>query len=169
MATSSGGHPEVSVAKAVFKECGSFADLRSKTLLELDVQSIRRLSLKPLEGTGVSVVLNPERNQWNLAEGSAPATVRVDAVKTLLAALTRVEAKSVETMAATPEDLRRCGLDAPTLVIAVDFEGQDAVRRNLMLGSVASGGGRYATVGGADAVFVLDRSTTSALMVSITE
>lgn len=169
VATSSGGHPDVSVAKAVFKECGSFADLRSKTLLELDVQSIRRLSLKPLEGTGVSVVLNPERNQWNLAEGSAPATVRVDAVKTLLAALTRVEAKSVETMAATPEDLRRCGLDAPTLVIAVDFEGQDAVRRNLMLGSVASGGGRYATVGGADAVFVLDRSTTSALMVSITE
>ena len=169
VATSSGGHPDVSVAKAVFKECGSFADLRSKTLLELDVQSIRRLSLKPLEGVGVSVVLNPERNLWNLAEGSAPATVRVDAVKTLLAALTRVEAKSVETMAATPEDLRRCGLDAPTLVIAVDFEGQDAVRRNLMLGSVAPGGGRYATVGGADAVFVLDRSTTSALMVSITE
>lgn len=169
VATSSGGHPDVSVAKAVFKECGSFADLRSKTLLELDVQSIRRLSLKPLEGVGVSVVLNPERNLWNLAEGSAPATVRVDAVKTLLAALTRVEAKSVETMAATPEDLRRCGLDAPTLVIAVDFEGQDAVRRNLMLGSAAPGGGRYATVGGADAVFVLDRSTTSALMVSITE
>ena len=169
VATSSGGHPGVSVAKSVFKECGSFADLRSKTLLELDVQSIRRLSLKPLEGVGGAVVLNPERNQWNLAEGSAPATVRVDAVKTLLAALTRVEAKSVETMAATPDDLRRCGLDAPTLVIAVDFEGQDAVRRNIMLGAVAPGGGRYATVGGADAVFVLDRSTTSALMVSITE
>ena len=169
VATSSGVHPDVSVAKTVFRACGSFADLRSKTLLELDSQAVRRLSLKPAEGVGVSVVLNPERNLWNLAEGSAPATVRVDAVKTLLAALTRVEAKSVETMAATPEDLRRCGLDAPTLVIAVDFEGQDAVRRNLMLGAAAPGGGRYATVGGADAVFVLDRSTVSALMVAITE
>lgn len=167
--TSSGVHPDVSVAKTVFKECGPFADLRSKTLLELDSKSVRRLSLKPAEGAGVSVVLDPDRNLWNLAEGSAPATVRVDAIKTLLAALTRVEAKSVETMAATPEDLRRCGLDAPTLVVAVDFEGVDAVRRNLMLGATAPGGGRYATVGGADAVFVLDRSTTSTLMISITE
>lgn len=169
VATSSGVHPDVSVAKSVFRECGPFADLRSKTLLELDSQSVRRLSLRPAEGPGASVVLNPDRNLWNLAEGSAPATVRVDAIKTLLAALTRVEAKSVETMAATPEDLRRCGLGEPALVIAVDFEGQDAVRRNLMLGAVAPGGGRYATVGGADAIFVLDRSTTSALMVSITE
>lgn len=169
VATSSGVHPDVSVAKVVFKECGPFADLRSKTLLELDSRSVRRLSLKPVKGGEVSVVLNPERNLWNLTEGSAPATVRVDAIKTLLVALTRVEAKSVETMAATPEDLRRCGLDAPTLVIAVDFEGVDAIRRNLMLGGIAPGGGRYATVGGADAIFVLDRSTTSALMVPITE
>lgn len=169
VATSSGARPDVSVLKTVFKECGPFTDLRSKTLLELDSRSVRRLSLKSAEGAGASVVYDPERGLWNLAEGSAPATVRVDAVKALLAALIRVEAKSVETMAATPEDLRRCGLDAPALVIAVDFEGVDAVRRNLMLGAVAPGGGRYATVGGADAVFVLDRAMVSALMVSITE
>ena len=169
VATTSGVHPDVSVSRAVFRECGPFANLRSKTLLELDSQSVRRLSLKPAAAAAASVVLDPERSLWNLSEGSAPATVRVDAIKTLLAALTRVEAKSVETMAATPEDLRRCGLDVPALVIAVDFEGVNAVRRNLMLGAAAPGGGRYATVGGADAVFVLDRSTVSALMVSITE
>ena len=169
VATSSGVLPGASVSKAVFKECGPFANLRSKTLLELDSQTVRRLSLKPAEGVGTAVIFNAERGLWHLAEGAAPATVRTDAVKALLAALTRVEAKDVETMAATPEDLLRCGLSAPVLVIAVDFDGQDAVRRNLMLGGVAPGGGRYATVGGADAVFVLDRSTTSALMVSITE
>ena len=38
-----------------------------------------------------------------------------------------------------------------------------------MLGARAPDGGRYATVGGADAVFVLDRATAAALMVSITE
>ena len=78
-------------------------------------------------------------------------------------------AASVETLTASPDDLRRCGLDAPALVIALDFEGADAVRRNLMLGARAPDGGRYATVGGADAVFVLDRATAAALMVSITE
>ena len=54
-------------------------------------------------------------------------------------------------------------------MIALDFEGADAVRRNLMLGARAPDGGRYATVGGADAVFVLDHATAAALMVSITE
>lgn len=167
--TTSGVHPDVTVAQTVFKDCGPFANLRSKTLMELDSQSVRRLSLKTADGAGTSVVLNPERNRWNLSEGSAPATVRTDVIKGLLAALTRVEAKDVETVAASPEDLRRCGLDTPALVIAVDFDGADAVRRNLMLGAVAPGGGRYATIGGADAVFVLDRATVSGLMVSITE
>lgn len=169
VATSRGVHPDVTVARELFKTCGPFANLRAKTLLELDAKSVRRLSLKPSEGTGASVVLDPERGTWSLAEGSAPMTVNVEAVRKLLAALTRVEAASVETLTASPDDLRRCGLDAPALVIALDFEGADAVRRNLMLGARAPDGGRYATVGGADAVFVLDRATAAALMVSITE
>lgn len=169
VATSRGVHPDVTVARALFKACGPFANLRAKTLLELDAKAVRRLSLKPAEGTGASVVLDPERGTWSLAEGSSPMTVNVEAVRKLLAALTRVEAASVETLTASPDDLKRCGLAAPALVIALDFEGADAVRRNLMLGARAPGGGRYATVGGADAVFVLDRATAAALMVSITE
>lgn len=169
VATSTGVHPDVTVARALFKACGPFANLRAKTLLELDAKAVRRLSLKPAEGTGASVVLDPEWGTWSLAEGSSPVTVNVEAVRKLLAALTRVEAASVETLTASPDDLRRCGLAAPALVIALDFEGADAVRRNLMLGARAPGGGRYATVGGADAVFVLDRATAAALMVSITE
>lgn len=169
VATSRGVHPDVTVARALFKACGPFANLRAKTLLELDAKAVRRLTLKPAEGTGASVVLDPERGTWSLAEGSSPATVNVEAVRKLLAALTRVEAASVETLTASPDDLRRCGLDVPALVIALDFEGKDAVRRNVMLGARAPGGGRYATVGGADAVFVLDRATAASLMVSITE
>ncbi len=167
--TSTGVHPGVTVARALFKDCGPLANLRSKTLLEMDSKTVRRLSLKSAEGAPVSVVFDPERDVWNLAAGSAPATVRVAAVKSLLAALTRVEASDVETVAASPGDLMRCGLDVPSLVIAVDFEGTAAVRRNLMLGGPAPGGGRYATVGGADAVFVLGRATVANLMISITE
>ncbi len=167
--TSTGVHPGVTVARALFRDCGPLANLRSKTLLEMDSKAVRRLSLKPAEGTAVSVVFDPARDVWNLAAGSVPATVRMAAIKSLLAALTRVEASDVETVAASPDDLRRCGLDAPSLVIAIDFEGTTAVRRNLMLGGPAPGGGRYATVGGADAVFVLDRATVANLMISITE
>ena len=56
-------------------------------------------------------------------------------------------------------------------VVEAAPKGHNVVQHPLELhpGAVAPGGGRYATVGGADAVFVLDRSTTSALMVSITE
>ena len=116
-----------------------------------------------------TVALDAERGVWNLDAGSAPASVRVAGIRRLLTALTRVEAAAVETVAASPDDLRRCGLGAPALVIAIDCEGADAVRRNLMLGAPADGGGRYATVGGADAIFVLDRGTVANLMVSITE
>ena len=169
VATSTRVHPDVAVARDFFKAQGPLANLRAKTLLELDAKTVRRLTRRPAEGASVSVAFDPERGAWGLAEGSAPATVNVEALKKLLAALTRVEATAVETLAASPADVRRCGLDAPALVIALDFEGADAVRRNLMLGARTPDGGRYATVGGADAVFVLDRATAAALMISITE
>ncbi len=169
VATSAGVHPDVTVARDLFNDCGPFANLRAKTLLTLDATAVRRLSLKPEGAPPVAVVFDPTRGAWGLAEGSAPATVNVEAVKKLLAALTRVEAASVETLTATPDDLRRCGLETPAFTVAIDFEDANAVRRNVLLGAQAPGGGRYATVGGADAVFVLNRATTAALMVSITE
>jgi len=35
------------------------------------------------------------------------------------------------------------------------------VRQNVLIGGTAPGGGRYATVGGADAVFVISRRTAA--------
>jgi hypothetical protein len=72
-------------------------------------------------------------------------------------------------VAATPDDLRRCGLDMPELTIAVDFDQAESARRNLLLGGVAPGGGRYATVGGADAVFILSRAVVQDLSAKIAE
>ena len=95
-------------------------------------------------------------------EGSADARrVNDGAVKALLSALARVEATGVETLAATADDLRRCGLDKPAFVLAVDVDAADAVRQNVLIGGTAPGGGRYATVGGADAVFVISRRTAA--------
>ena len=168
VATSAGVQPGVVVPAAYFAACGSFADLRSKTLLTLDPAAVRRLTVAPKEGSAVTVVPSADRAKWNL-EGGTPATVKVEAVKKLLTTLTRVDAAGVETVAATPDDFRRCGLDVPWLAIAVDFENADAVRRNLLIGGAAASGGRYATVGGADAIFILSRASVQELTVAITE
>ena len=168
VATSAGVQPGVVVPAAFFEGCGAFADLRSKTLLALDPASVRRISVTPKGAAGITVAPSADRSKWNI-EGGPPATVSVDAVKKLLTALTRVDAAAVETVAATPDDLRRCGLDVPELTIAIDFEQADSTRRNLLLGGVAAGGGRYATVGGADAVFILSRAVVQELTVTIAE
>jgi hypothetical protein len=168
VATSAGVQPGVVVPAAFFEGCGAFADLRSKTLLALDPASVRRISVTPKGAAGITVAPSADRSKWNI-EGGPPATVSVDAVKKLLTALTRVDAAAVETVAATPDDLRRCGLDVPELTIAIDFEQADSTRRNLLLGGVAAGGGRYATVGGADAVFILSRAVVQELTVKIAE
>lgn len=169
VATSTGVYPDVTVSREFFKSCMPLANLRSKTLIEVDSKTVRRLSLRSSDGVVRAVVFDSVRGVWNLDAGLTPAVVNVAAVKTLLSALTRVEAAEVETMAATPGDFARCGLDVPTLVVAVDCDGDNAVRRNILLGGLAPGGGRYATVGGADAIFVLARATIANLMISITE
>lgn len=169
--TSAGTLPGVMVPRAVFAESGSFVNLRTKTLLELDATAVRRITLKGREVASSVVVRDAERGAWNVdaAAGGVPATVSQDAVRALLTALTRVEALGVETLAATPADFRRCALEEPFFTLAIDFDGADAVRKNILLGGVAPGGGRYATVGGADAVFVLSRTTVAGLTAPITE
>ena len=84
-----------------------------------------------------------------------------EAVKALLSALARVEATGVEALAPSEDDRRRCGLDKPAFVLAVDVDAADAVRQNILIGGNAPGGCRYATVGGADAVFVISRRTAT--------
>jgi hypothetical protein len=64
---------------------------------------------------------------------------------------------------AAPADLARYGLDAPRLVLAVDRGVAGSVRRNILIGKETRGG-YYATVGSADAIFVVSRESVQALM-----
>ncbi|MGN0853690.1 MAG: DUF4340 domain-containing protein [Kiritimatiellia bacterium] len=162
----------VSVPRAYFAAAAAFADLRSKTVLELDAGAVKRLTLRPAKGRETIVVRDAEKGAWRL-EGAAGATVGRPvsdaAVKKLLATLARVDATGVETVSATPADLARCGLVEPSFALAIDVDSAGAVRRNLLLGGAASGGGRYATVGGVDAIFVVSRQTVAALTDSVLE
>ena len=116
-----------------------------------------------------AVVYDTARAVWNLEKPVEGRRSNPTAIKAVLTALARVEAVSVETVAATPADFRRCGLDAPVCVVTVDVETAGTSRRNILLGGATSGGGRYATAGGVDAVFVVSKQTAAALMADLTE
>ena len=167
--TSSASYPAIAVPAAYFGGSVSFADLRSKTLLTLDPGTVRRLSVKQEANEAPAVVYDTARAVWNLEKPVEGRRSNPTAIKAVLTALARVEAVSVETVAATPADFRRCGLDAPVCVVTVDVETAGTSRRNILLGGATSGGGRYATAGGVDAVFVVSKQTAAALMADLTE
>ncbi len=167
--TTAATYPAIAVPSTYFGDGLSFADLRSKTLLTLEPGAVRRLSVKKGPGAELAVVYDTSRAAWNLEAPVEGRRSSPSAIKTVLTALARVEASNVETVAATPEDFRRCGLDTPSCIVTVDVESSEAARRNILLGGLAPGGGRYATVGGADAVFVISKQTAAALMTDLTE
>ena len=168
--TTAANYPVIAVPATCFGDGLSFADLRSKTLLTLDPGTVRRLSVKRGGDEAPAVVYDTARAVWNLEKPVEGRRSNQEAIKALQTALARVEAVSVETVAATPADFQRCGLDAPACVVTVDVETTDVTtRRNILLGGVTSGGGRYATVGGVDAVFIVSKQTAAALMSDLTE
>ena len=167
--TTATSYPAIDVPAACFGDELSFADLRSKTLLTLDPGTVRRLSVRKEADEAPAVVYDTARAAWNLEKPVEGRRSNPDAIKALLTTLARVEAVSVETVAASPADFRRCGLDAPACVVIVDIETTGIARRNILLGGATSGGGRYATVGGVDAVFVISKQTAAALMADLTE
>ncbi len=147
------------------------ANLRSKQIISVSPAVVKRLAVVAAGGETV-VEHDVERDAWRIVKTSAPAaSVRVSAegLSRVLKALSDVSAVSVENMNAGPEDFKRCGLSRPAFTIAADVETADAVRRNLLLGNAAPGGGRYATAGGADAIFIISRESVAALTVPLVE
>lgn len=149
------------------------ANLRAKNILSVPKATVKRITV--VSAGGETVVENDAvRGAWNLVRSPASASaIRVDVstngVTRVLDALTKVMAVSVENLNASPDDFKRCGLARPAFSIAVDVDSADAVRRNLLLGHAAPGGGRYATAGGADAIFIISRETVAELTVPLME
>ncbi len=165
--------PGATVRRAYFGLDGEFANLRSKTMFTLDAEAVRRITMRAADREAVVVALDREKGTWRVEGGDgASATGRaVDqtAVAALLTALARVDAVGVETLSALPGDYARCGLVKPSFTLSMDVDASGAVRRNVMLGGVAPGGGRYATVGGLDAIFVLSRQVVQTLTREVLE
>ena len=63
-------------------------------------------------------------------------------------------AERIVKLKVTAGDLSAYGLDNPRLTVAIDLSREDSTRRNILVGD-RTHGGRFATVGASDAVFVL--------------
>jgi len=69
----------------------------------------------------------------------------------------------------TPEDLRRYGLEKPYSSIAFDRRGGEGMRTNLLIGSEAPDGGRYATLGASEAIFTISGESVERLLSPLLE
>ena len=131
-------------------------DLRSKDILKIDPVLVKRIvSVRPGRDDKPSVVVyGRERRTWNVDVGGRAGTVDERGVLSVLSVLNPLRAARIERLKVAPEDLARYGLEKPFLTVAIDQDREDAVRRNILIGDETVGG-RFATVGSSDAVFVL--------------
>ena len=144
---------------------GGFESLRSREMLRIEPKAVRRIVRTPgaKDAKPTAVVYDRDRRAWN-AETAAESggTVLEAGVESVLAAINPLTAVRVAKLKVAAADLAEYGLAAPDLVVAIDQERTDAVRRNILVGKETSDG-RFATIGSADAVFVLPHDAVEAL------
>lgn len=152
---SSDANPIRVARSAVLPRAGINA-VRSRTVFKVEPDAVKRLVRTPgaRGGAVTSVVYSRERKGWNVEKPEGRGEVDEKAVARIVKALSGLTALRVEKLKVTAADLDDYGLDAPYLTLAIDQDREGAVRRNLLLGNPARGG-RYATVGSTDAIFVI--------------
>ena len=146
-------------------------DLRSRTILQVDPAHVKRIVR--IEGDGGrtdSVIYDRERKAWNVEGGAGAAGGTADQkhVAALLSAVNPLVAVRIEKLKVPAADLDDYGLDMPFLTVAIDQDVDGAVRRNILIGK-RTRGGRFATIGSSDAVFVMDDSQVEIFMKPIIE
>ena len=155
---------------AVFPDGGGFERLRAKEIVDFRGETVKRLV--SADGTagvrGVSVVFARDRRVWNVERAPEGAVASTAGIARVLDALMPLTALRVERLRAAAADWARYGLERPVLRLAVDLDRENAVRRNVLVGAETPEGGRYATVGAADAVFVISDEAFKALSSPLT-
>ena len=155
--------PVVVSRSSLFAGPGGFEGLRAKEIVDFSGEDVKRLLSNLGDAVGVSVVYSKDRRAWNVETAADGAAVSGDGVATVLAALSPLKATEIVKLKVAADELEKYGLEKPMLRLAVDLDRVNAVRRNIFVGAEAPGGGRYATVGSADAVFVISRESFDAL------
>lgn len=145
---------------------GRLDALRSREILKIEPALVRRLVASSGADHGassVAIVRGGDRRVWTIeTEAYAEWSVRDESVEAILDALKSLSAARVEALNVKATDLARYGLEFPSYTLAVDTEKVGAVRRNILIGAPTRGG-RFATVGSSEAIFVIPERTVSVL------
>ena len=158
--------------KSVVSRTGVFGgrkpeDFRSREILRIDPAHVRRIvRITGNAADTVAVVYDRERKAWNVEGGAADVRAESKGIESVLSAINPLMASRIEKLKVPAADLDDYGLDAPFLTVAVDQDVDDVVRRNIIIGKKAKGG-RFATVGSSDAVFVMGEEQVGRLSASI--
>ena len=158
--------PPVLVSREALLRKEGYEQLRSKTILDIDAATVRRLVFTAAgEEKPVSVVFDPERKGWNVDAAGRAGVIDADRLAAVLASLSPLKAKAVVRLKVAPGELAQYGLETPAHTLAVDRLIEGSVRKNLLIGGKVKGTDDvYATVGSSDAVFVLDGATVRLLV-----
>lgn len=142
----------------------SFEDLRDKEILRIDPALVRRIVRNPRDADGkqTSVVYGRDRRVWNVENAEQGKEADANGIANVLSAVNPLTAVRIEKLKVSATELSNYGLDKPYLTVAIDHESGEAVRRNIIVGKRTKGG-RYATVGSSDAVFVLSAEVVDKL------
>jgi len=162
--------PAVRVARSSVLD-GGFETLRSLEMLRIDPKNVRRIVRTPGQNGGKpsSLVFSRERKSWDIeTAGSDGATMRPGGAETVLAAVNPLTAVRVVKLKVQSHDLEAYGLAEPFMTVAIDQDQEGSVRKNIMIGREAATG-RFATVGAADAIFVISDEAAKALSSPLVE
>lgn len=159
--------PVTVVRSAVFPDGGGFEALRSSEVVNFAAGEVRRLVSVSSNGAPVSVAYVRDRRAWVVESAPDGAVVSDEGVARVLAALSPLRALRVARLKASAVELAEFGLDRPSMSLAVDLDREGSARRNVIVGGDAPDG-VFATVGAADAVFVIPREARNALASPLT-
>ena len=146
----------------------TFEDLRSREMLKIDAPLVKRIvsTVGGKTPKTASVVYDRERRQWNLDTEADGVAVNVKGIESVLSVINPLAAVRIEKLAVVAADLDDYGLDTPFLTAAIDQDSDETIRRNILIGKKTRGG-RFATIGSSDAIFVISDATVSRLSASI--
>lgn len=145
----------VTVARAAFGGL-RLQDLRSREIMRIAPANVKRIVVTRRAAKPDAVVYDRDRRTWGVEQSANVGSADVSAIDDILRAINPLSAKRIVALKVTAAEMRKFGLEEPRLTVAIDQDREDAVRRNLLIGDDAPGGGAYATLGAADAVFVVD-------------
>lgn len=138
-------------------------DLRSRKMMSVDPLLVKRIVVqKAGSANPVSVVYSGDRRSWNVETSESAGVVDEENISRLLKEINPLKAARVVALKASAAELSDYGLEAPYFTVAVDQTAEGVVRKNILIGSKTSGG-RFATIGAADAIFVISDETVENL------